>query len=175
MKRWYVIQTKSNQEQLAVSELEQKSFTVFYPRYTERVVPKKAGSLPFLRTLPLFPSYIFTHLDIEVNRPSGMRSIRGVVGFLGWHDDYLTPLPEGCVEELLLRMNSSGVVPLEAAVTDILAYTEGMDVRIREGAFAGNLATYCNHSGNRVTLLFSLLNKRTKLILPIDAIELPRL
>lgn len=174
MKRWYVIQTKSNQEAHVTQELEKQKFVVFYPKYAERVFSKKDGELPIVRTLPLFPSYIFTQFDIDVERPC-VRALRGAVGFLGWHDDYLTPLPVGCVEALLERMNSTGFIPLEEAVIGMLEFSEGMNVRITTGAFAGNLATYCNRSGNRVTLLFSLLNKRTKLILPVDAIEIPRL
>jgi transcriptional antiterminator RfaH len=170
-KRWYVIQTKPGQEQLAVLELQKQSFEIFFPTYTRETLTPKENKI-VLRVHPLFPSYIFTLFDIDMT--SNWKSIngtRGVMGLVGLTDNWLTPVSRGCVEELLGRRDQAGHIPIEQAVEDLLRMKYGEEVEIMEGAFAGNIATYCNHSANRVQLFLSLLQSRVRVELPLNAIQ----
>lgn len=169
MKRWYVVQTKYNQELLAVENLRNQNFETFFPVYQKKRQDKKSGII-FDQTLPLFPSYVFVKFDVEGCRWLKIASTRGVKSFVGYTDDYLSPLPQGCVEEIIARADQSGVVPIVPVFEDLLKFTPNMKLKIKNGSLAGLVGTYCNHSGNRVVLLLTLLNQKTRVSLPIHTV-----
>lgn len=170
MRRWYVVQVKSNQEALAGLELKEQGFRTFCPKYI-KTTPRPAPAITKLKATPLFSGYLFVQFDIKkaVNWPA-INGTRGVIGLVGFSGKYLTPIPKGCVEALIKRTDKKGFLQLEDAVSRVMAFTAGMAVLITEGTFKGQLATYCNHSANRVTLLIALLGKPLNVILTKDAI-----
>lgn len=171
MKRWYVVQTKSHQETTAFTELENQDFKVFFPTYAYKTIDKNSGKVKE-RVLPLFPAYLFVEFDPKEHpRWKSINGTRGVVGLVGYTESYLSPVAYGCVEEIMARVDVNGSVPLEETIAEIIQFSPGMQLAIKSGALAGQLATYCNHSGNRVTLLLTLLNQKLRVILPIDAIS----
>lgn len=171
MKRWYAVQTKAYQEALAYQELRNQNFSVYYPTYMEERKRTKDGSI-FYKEFPLFPSYMFVQFDVKRNkRWRSIQYTRGVQALVGCTETYLSPLPKGCIEEIMARTGATGHVNLETAVAQLLEFTPNMKLIINRDAFAGHEATYCKHSGNRVTLLMTLLNRPVRLILPIDAVS----
>lgn len=171
MKRWYVVQTKSNQETLAVQQLRNQKFNVFFPTYIHEKKNEATGTVK-KRTLPFFPSYLFVEFDVKRHaRWKSINGTRGVVTLVGCTEDFLSPLPKGCVEEIMKRADERGNIRLEEAVQQIIAFTSGMQVEILGRGLKGIVATYCNHSQNRATLLLTLLNRKIKIVLPIDAIR----
>jgi len=171
MRKWYVVNTRSKEENLATSELLAQGFVVFCPKYLVQRTNKKTGMND--QTIhPLFPSYIFVRLDVakDTHWPS-INGTRGVVGLVGYTPPaYLAPVAKGCIEALLKRADKAGIVPLEQAVKQVMAFAAGMRVKIVEGQFAGQLATYCNQKENRILLLISLLGKQTVLILNPESV-----
>lgn len=126
---------------------------------------------PITQRLPLFPHYVFVMFDKDNDVWQKINKAKGIKRLIGCDERYVTPLPEGCVEELKSRMDLTGNVPLESSINAILDFTPKMKLEITDGPFAGNIATYCNHSGNRVSLLFTLLNRQIKVELPINSIK----
>lgn len=171
MNRWYVVQTKSYQESTAVIELRNQGFQIFYPTYLQQSINKNSGKVTE-QIRPLFPSYLFVEFDPKVHpRWKSINGTRGVVGLVGYTEEYLSPVAAGCVEEIIARIDQAGRVPLEDVISEIIQFSPGMMLAIKTGALAGTLATYCNHSENRVTLLLTLLNQKLRVTLPLDAVE----
>lgn len=168
--RWYVVQTKPNQEIFATKELLNQKFNVYNPTYVEKGTSKKSG-LPTSRLLPLFPSYIFIQLDIEGSkRWRSVNGTRGVVSLVGCTEDYVTPLPEGCVEDIIRRTEAYGGLTENEAMDRIMTFLPEMQLKIRGDSYAGLVGTYCNHTEKRVHLLITLLNRKIKIDLPIESV-----
>lgn len=171
MKRWYAIQTKSHQEAVAIQHLKDQRFNTFFPKYMKKEQTKRTGTV-YLRPTALFPSYVFVEFDVTRNRRwQTINGTKGVVCLVGYLDDYLSPLPIGCVEEIMQRADRKGFVQLEATLPEIIQFSPEMQLTINRGSLQGTVATYCNHSDNRVTLLLALLNQKVKIELPIDAVS----
>ena len=64
MKNWYLIYTKPHKEQLARENLERQGYEIYLPmaRLRRRRMGKGAT-----RIEPLFPRYLFIHLDAKTD------------------------------------------------------------------------------------------------------------
>ena len=74
MKKWYVIKTKVNQERKALANLSNQGFEIFCPKSP---LLKNCKNRIIKIFSPLFPSYIFIRLDLEVD---GWRKINNTYG-----------------------------------------------------------------------------------------------
>ena len=74
--KWYAVQTKSRQENVAKQNLANQGFSVFLP--TLRVPVKRRGKWS-LKIEPLFAGYLFLELDLGIQNTSSIRSTRGVI------------------------------------------------------------------------------------------------
>lgn len=72
---WYVVQTKPKQEFRALEQLENQRFRCFLPSL--KVEKLRRGKLEIV-TEPLFPRYLFIHLDTVSDNWAPLRSTRGV-------------------------------------------------------------------------------------------------
>lgn len=164
MKRWYVIQTKSNQEELAVKEVKNQNFKVFYPTYIFHK-PNKRLKITEKQVKPLFPSYIFVMFDPTRDRWKCLNSTRGCVGLVGCGEEYVSPLPEGCVEEMIANSDANGHLPLKNTMDKVVNFHKGMKLGIHGDSYVGLVGDYQESKGNRVTLLLTLLNQKVRVIL----------
>jgi transcription antitermination factor NusG len=80
--RWYVLQTRPQQERLAELNLEAAGFPVFLPLATRRAYIR---NMAVEQSAPLFGPYLFVGFDIEVDRWRPVNSTRGVVRLLPRH------------------------------------------------------------------------------------------
>ena len=77
-------------------------------------------------------------------------------------------LPDGVVEGLRISEIEEGVVPLSRLVL----FDAGAKLRVLEGSFAGQTGVYDGMSeAERVVLLFDLLGRQVKVMVPIHAVE----
>ena len=60
VKRWYVLYSKPRKEQFLWQQLQSKGLEVFFPRLC-----LQARYCSEYRVIPLFPGYLFVHLDLE--------------------------------------------------------------------------------------------------------------
>lgn len=107
---WYLLKTRTRQEQRAVENLEAQGFDVYSP-----VVKQRVKGL--LREETLFPGYIFLYLDLQdLDRYHKIRSTRGVQEIVFFNritrklhqDGRLSKEQEGNVEQLLPRPIPNG-------------------------------------------------------------------
>lgn len=125
--RWYAISTRSRQEKVAVNTLQALGITHFLPLQ----VQKRAWS-DRVQTIhaPLFPGYLFVHIDLWSSAKLDVLKTPGVARFVG---DRTGPLPIQNSEIEDIRSLVNGGVEL----TPHSFLKQGDRVRVVRGALAG--------------------------------------
>jgi len=166
MNNWFVAHTQPRAELLAKSHLERQDFTVYLPRYLKQ--RRHARRVDLVHD-PLFPRYIFIHMDTALAR---WRSIQSTVGiqYLVCNGDAPAPVPGGIIDEIRAREDDKGLVktvrPSEMK--------PGQPVKIIAGAFSGHDALFeCATDKQRITVLLTLLSRSIRTIVPLDAVVNP--
>jgi transcriptional antiterminator RfaH len=159
MMRWYVVNTLPHQELRALANLHRQGFAAWLPAFRKgRRHARRVDSV----VTPLFPGYLFMHLDVATAR---WRSINGTFGVIKLlcHGELPAPVPTGLVDELLAKRDSEGLVRLP-----LRQFARGEAVRVAEGPFADLVGIYEGMSGrDRVVLLLSLLGREVKATVPM--------
>jgi transcriptional antiterminator RfaH len=159
---WYVVRTKPRHESVAATNLRVKGIEVYLPRLASGLLHHCAA--PAHVTEPLFPGYLFAHLDLAREHHVAAWT-PGVANLLGDGDGRPVPLGDAVVESLRRRADGGEVFqprPLRV----------GTPVEIRHGPFTGLLAVIdrpCSAAG-RVQILLDLLRRQTRLDLPASAV-----
>lgn len=162
MTRWYVAQTQPRAEERARVNLERQGFTTYLPRYRRAVNHARRRSTVFA---PLFPGYIFVHLDL-LGAP--WRAINGTFGVshIVCHADIPAPLPDGIVQVIREREDDDGCV-----IVNPPSFRTGQSVRIVSGALADCLGLFERMADrDRVILLLDLLGRRVRVEAPLQAV-----
>ena len=71
---------------------------------------------------------------------------------------------------LMEGLDDTGHLLLTPAIEKVMTFTDGMRLGIKGENFEGVVANYCSSTDTRVTVLLTLLNRRVKLKLPIEAV-----
>lgn len=154
MERWYVVQTKVRQEQIALENLSRQGYRCFCPRIREW---RKRCGKRYLSKEAFFPGYLFVRLDLGNTDAAPIRSTHGVSGLVrfGYH---LQPVPEAVVETLQQHADVEGVISVEP-----VGFKPGQQVRIEEGPFEGLTAIFQAKKGEeRAILLLGLLGSQRR-------------
>ena len=159
-KRWYVIYTKPQKEELAQFHLKLRNLEPFFPRIRLPVFSRRQKLI-----VPLFPNYLFVRVDFasEFERA---RWAPGVKCFVSFNDNPV-PVEDGVVEYLASRGDSSGLI---VARPDIRS---GQEVRICSGPFEGLLGTVeqIPDAKGRVKILMQLLSRQMRVEVPVRFID----
>jgi transcriptional antiterminator RfaH len=166
MTRWYVVFTRSREEERASWHLNNQGLRCFLPKFRKiRRHARKAE--PVLELL--FPRYLFVNFNPAETAWRAVNGTRGVIALLA---DGSEPkaVPRGVVEALQAHADSEGVIPLTA----LNMLRRGLKVRIKIGPFrgqVGEIADILSNGRDRVQLLLQVLGVQTSLQLPSYAIE----
>lgn len=156
-KQWYLIQCKPRQDMRALEHLERQGYQCLLPTHElERLHKGKRQQL----TEPLFPGYLFIHLDRVDDNWLPIRSTRGVnqiVSFGGRP----TPVPDSVLGQLANR--DSTAAPL---------LSPGDRVFINEPGLEALEAIFLEPDGEgRVLLLLKLLQRDLTVKVPLSCID----
>jgi len=156
-KRWYLVQCKPRQDRRALENLERQSYQCLLPlRSIERL---QRGKLQQSNE-PLFPGYLFIHLDKVEDNWLPIRSTRGVnqiVSFGGRP----TPVPNNIIEKLTN-------IEVPASPT----FSEGDRVLIDDPCLRQVEAIFlCKDSKERVLLLLRILQRNITTSLSINRVR----
>ena len=124
--RWYLVYALPNNERKAEFHLGSQGFRTYLPQVQKTI--RHARQLRTVRA-PLFPRYLFVHLDLDRDRWLSVRSTIGVARLFTQHDGRPVPVPIGIVETLLAR-SVGNLVRLDAGLV------VGQCVRVLSGPFA---------------------------------------
>jgi transcriptional antiterminator RfaH len=121
---WFAAQLKPNALRIATRNLDRQGYATFAPRMV--VVHRHAGRVT-RRTEPVFPGYVFVHLDPA---GSGWRSINGTLGvtrLVVGDPRSPRPLPRDLMATLLQQCDGTDVFAPAAAlaVGDRVEMTDG--------------------------------------------------
>lgn len=161
-RRWYVAQTGSRQEGVAVENLERQAFQSFCPRF-----PKLRRHARRVETVlePLFPGYVFVRFDVSIDPWRSINGTRGVSRLVGANAARPLPMPEAAMTHVR-RLCEGGA---ESSGVDSIRV--GDPVRILSGPFAEQLATVQSlHSAGRIRVLLGILGGEAPLQLAAGAV-----
>lgn len=151
--RWVAVNTHAHREDLALDNLARQGFNVYCPMIRRRVRHARRTS-DVLR--PLFPGYLFTQIDVSLQRWRPIESTYGVRALVRC-GDRLSFLENGLIESLKMREVNGAIARPEEP------YRLGQQVRMRGGPFDGLVATIiAMDEKDRLTVLMDLLNQSVK-------------
>lgn len=124
--RWFAVYTTCRHEKRVAQHFNQRDIEYYLPLY--RVERRWRDGSRVTLDLPLFPNYIFVHID----RSERVRvlNVPGALTVVGGTGREPLPLPDAAVEALRFGLEQRRVEPHPLL-------TAGQQVRIRSGAFAG--------------------------------------
>jgi transcriptional antiterminator RfaH len=162
MARWYLIHAKPGCETVAQANLERQSYRVYYPRLLRRL---RSRGRWVERIGPLFPRYLFLHLDVGREALGPVRSTVGVANVVRFGCDY-TVVPDAVVLSLKDRADpQTGLHRLN----DERVLAPGSSLRIVAGVFEGLEGVFQRESADeRVVVLLKLLGQETSVQIPAD-------
>jgi transcription termination/antitermination protein NusG len=141
--RWYVTQRFGRSDKAILDLFEDYKIETYYPRIlTLKPIPRRQmsaqqrkSSVSVCRPMPtpLFPGYIFMHVDIRDGRVHEVFE-RGHVGGLVCHGGLPVWMPDDVINSIKARQNVDGCVPGKETMRAV--FNVGDHVRVTEGPFA---------------------------------------
>lgn len=158
---WYVVNTQPRAEGRAKHHLEMQGYRVFCPRCRKTIRHARKTKSGFS---PLFPNYLFVHLDLSRDQWRSVNGTRGVVRLL-MQDGAPQAVPNGVVDNLQAKTRADGTFDWTST------FEIGGTVRIADGPFAELLGTleYLDAAG-RVRVLLELLGRSVSVGLRSEAL-----
>lgn len=150
-KHWYLAYCHPKEEERAKLHLNNQGIDSYYPLVLARKIirGKKVE-----RTEPMFPRYLFIHVDIHEFSPMKIRSTRGISRVIG-HGEHWSTVPTELIYELMRNEDSDELRDVVCKLPK-----PGQQVVIEDGPFKGLQAIYQEPDGElRAILLLSFLNK----------------
>ena len=160
---WYVVQTQINSEAKAARNLLRQGFEIYLPRHLKR--RSHARKIEKVAA-PLFPRYMFVHIDIATQRWRSVQSTYGV-SHLVLNGSDPAPVAGEVIRALKAREDASGYVTLEQRPK----FAMGEKVRVLAGVFADNLGLFDGMADrDRVAILLELLGRKVRVSLEADMV-----
>ena len=147
---WYLVYCKSRQELKARFNLERQGYEVYLPMI-QSTKPDKSGKVNSVS--PLFPRYLFIHLDKGLDNWSPIRSTFGVSHIIKFGVEFAR-IPDSLIETLVSMSSSDGVFRPKK-----VEFKSGDKLRITEGILEGYEVVVMARTGKaRVKLMMSAIN-----------------
>jgi transcriptional antiterminator RfaH len=162
-KRWYLVYAKPREESVAKTNLERQHYETYLPLM--RQVRKRLGRRVTV-VAPMFPRYLFIHLDETTDNWGPIRSTLGVVSLVRFG---MKPaqVPDSLITTLRAREDETGIQVVSAD-----EFKPGARVRLTEGGFAGYEGIFQAKSGrDRVVVLLDILGRPTPTIVDTSSLE----
>jgi transcriptional antiterminator RfaH len=160
-RQWYTVYSKPQKEEFAQLQLRSKGLEVFLPRL---LLPNNGKKCK--RIVPLFPSYLFTRINIysaEYGYTLWSPGVKRIISFNG----IPAPIDSDIVDYLMKQTNTDGLIPARSNLR------VGQEVRIDGGPFEGltGIIQEPPNAKGRVKVLLRLLNRPTKAEIPVRLVN----
>lgn len=154
VKSWYLVYTKPRQEEVAQTNLVRQGYGVYLPLVQES---RKRQGRRTVMVEPLFPRYLFIHLDTHTDNWGPIRSTLGVASLVRFGQEPAN-LPDELIDFLKVREGDAGLHEWAE-----LSYRAGDKVRVAEGAFHGYEGILlARNSRERVIVLLDILGRQIR-------------
>ena len=165
--RWFVVQTRVNQEAKAARNLVQQGYQIYMPQYRKR---RRHARRVDVVSRPLYPRYLFVAFDPSSKGWRAINSTLGVSNIISVGDKP-AEIDVTIVNAIRGLENSEGVVELDP-LSDLLP---GDQVEVVEGAFTTRMGLYQGLSDSqRVIILLDMLGQKVRVALDRNAIEIAK-
>jgi len=153
MKCWYAVQTKPRQEAIAERHLQRQHFETYLPK----VLLRKRRRAKWTKVVePLFPRYLFIHVDPDESSLAPVRSTHGVAGLVRFGHS-LKPVPESVIDYLRQTENPD----THQHHAEDWPHRSGDTVEVLEGPFKGLTGVFqVATAEDRALLLIDLLGRQ---------------
>ena len=166
MTHWYAVQSKPRQELIAEQNLQRQGFTTYLPRIRLR---KRKRDSWVDAVEPLFPRYLFIHVDPDQDSLAPVRSTLGVAGLVRF-GQLLRPLPEAVIH-YLKQLEDPETKQRQA---EVWPHQPGDTLEVLEGPFANLTGIYQMPLGeDRALLLIELLGRSNSVAVAKEALAAP--
>lgn len=171
---WYVVRAISGQEKKVAkyieSELEFAKLTKFVPQILipmEKVYQIKNGK-KIAKDRNFFPGYILIHANLVGEVAPIIRSVNGVVGFLGTKDEPV-PLRQTEVNRILGTVDEIS----ENREDKVEPYIIGEHVKVIDGPFSGfsGVIEEANEEKKKLKVMVKIFGRKTPLELNYSQVE----
>jgi transcriptional antiterminator RfaH len=161
--RWYVVQTHALAENKALFHLKRQGFNAYLPRYLKRRQhARKTDWVP----APLFPRYMFLHMDPERSRWLNIRSTIGV-SHLVCHGNIPAPISDDIIEDIRGRESEAGLIDIRREAQ----FEKGDAIQITDGPLSERVGLFdCESDEDRVFILLDLLGREVRVRVPIETV-----
>lgn len=159
-KAWYLIHTKARQETTALTNLERQGYTCYLPKITKEA----KGSGKRTKTEPMFPRYLFIHLETGESGNNWMpiRSTRGVDKLVQFGETY-PRVEDQLIHSLKERERDTPIQPI---------LKKGDGVQILDGPFQDlDAIFYTDDSEHRVIILINFLLRQLPVKVDRDKVK----
>jgi transcriptional antiterminator RfaH len=141
MKHWYLLKTKPRQNDIAILNLENQNFCVYYP----------SGFINS-KNVALFPGYIFIQLDADVQNWSPIRSTKGVIHLVRFGLNFAK------INNSIIEFIKINKLTTAEKIKNLNKFKKGDKVQIIDGVFKNCIAIFESFKAHeRVLLLMNLL------------------
>lgn len=163
MKRWYAVHTHAHGEVRAEENLARQGFESWLPRYRKR---RRHAGREELVLRPLFPRYLFVHVDIDSEQWRPILSTYGVASVVGDHNGPYA-LDDAVVEAIRARAGEDGVFELGPP-----RFEPGEKVRITAGPLSDLEGVFQAESDSeRVLVLLKLMGREVRVTVAGEDLE----
>ena len=155
MKHWYLLKTKSRQENTAILNLENQNFHVYCP-------------YGFInnKNVALFPGYIFIQLDADVQNWSPIRSTKGVLHLVRFGLNFAK------ISDNIIEFIKANQLNTEEKLKNINKFKPGDKVQILDGTFKNCIAIFKSFKPDeRVILLMDLLGQQQNITIKQESLN----
>lgn len=163
--RWYVIYTKTNEEDRVDRNLMAWGLETFYPRIKKKQLNEFTGKATYF-SRPLFPRYIFARFDAEklLHKISNSRGVQGILNI----DHVPVPVDDEIVALIQSRVAEDGFVSLDEP------FSHGDEVRIKNGSWPdiNGIFDRTMKDKSRVMILLTAINYQASLVVERDLVQL---
>ena len=163
--RWYVIYTKSNEEDRVDRNLVAWGLESFYPRIKKKQLNEFTGKATYF-SRPLFPRYVFARFNAEklLHKVSNTRGVLSVVN----NNHVPIPVDDEIVALIQSRVAEDGFVNLDEP------FKRGDEVRIKNGSWKGINGVFDRtmRDKSRVMVLLTAINYQASLVVERDLVQL---
>lgn len=105
MRAWYLIHSKPRQERIARENLQRQSYEVYLPLIHQRT---RRQHRTVDQIVPMFPRYLFIHLDDQTDNWKPIRSTLGVARMVAF-GNRPAAVPDQLIEQLKKREGADGI------------------------------------------------------------------
>jgi transcription antitermination factor NusG len=158
--QWFAVQTRYRFEKKVVAQLNQKSCEVYLPLLTEH---HSWSDREKMVTIPLFPGYVFVHIDQSHDARRNVLQTAGLIGFVRF-GGIVPAVPSKQIEDLQLLLQEKGLFSLHSFVR------AGQRVRVRGGCLNGLEGVLVQHEKGK--LVISIESIQRSLAIEIQGYEL---